>query len=506
MTLTLFASGTNGQGQPAHAARHVVLHGRQLLSLETSAPTAFSISDRGGTSIATTGGSGTATIAYGRIQPAFGTTPSGLAVFGLTQGGVLVTEAAVPASALIQTGRIYAEVNGPVNTGVAIANPNSSDAAISFSFTDLDGNNFGQGQTTIPANGQVAAFLNEAPFNGGSTVQGTFFFSASVPVSVVALRGFTNERSEFLITTLPVSPLSAAITGERVVFPHFADGGGWTTQTILVNPSDAVISGAVAFVGQGSAGTAASPVEVTIDGVTASSFSYTIAPRSSRRLGTAGASSVISVGSVRVTPTVNQITPTGVGVFSFKSGGITVAQAGVPALPAGSALRVYAEASGDFAASAIGSIQTGIAIANTSSSQVPVTFELTNLSGASMGLTGSVTVPDNGQVAMFLNQIQGLESLVVPFKGVLRMSSPSPVNVVGLRGRYNERGDFLITTTSPVDEATTTATNEMVFPHLVDSGGYTTQIILFSGAAGQTAVGNIRFFNQAGTRLNLSLN
>ena len=120
--------------------------------------------------------------------------------------------------------------------------------------------------------------------------------------------------------------------------------------------------------------------------------------------------------------------------------------------------------------------------------------------------TGSVTIPNNGQVAMFLNQIQGLESLVVPFKGVLRMSSPSPVNVVGLRGRYNERGDFLITTTSPVDEATTTSIAEMVFPHLVDSGGYTTQIILFSGAAGQTAVGNVRFFTQSGTRLNLSLN
>jgi hypothetical protein len=212
------------------------------------------------------------------------------------------------------------------------------------------------------------------------------------------------------------------------------------------------------------------------------------------------------VGSVRVTPGTNQITPTGLGVFSFKAGGFTVAQAGVPALAPGTAFRVYAEASGDFASSAVGSIQTGIAIANTDSSEVPVTFELTNLSGASTGLTGFVTVPDNGQVAMFLNQVEGLESLGLPFQGVLRISSPTPIHVVGLRGRYNERGDFLITTTSPVDEATTTSSSEMVFPHLVDSGGYTTQIILFSGAGGQTAVGNIRFFNQSGTRLNLSLN
>ena len=507
VTVALFASGTDAQGRPSHRARHVVLHGRQLLSLDTIAPTPFSISNLGGTSLVTSGGAGSPTIAYGRIQPvSTNSTPAGLAIFGLTEGGVLVTEAAVPVSPLIQTGRIYAEVNGPVNTGVAIANPNASDATISFSFTDADGVDFGQGQVTIPGHGQIAAFLNESPFNGGSTIQGTFFFSASSPVSVVALRGFSNERSEFLITTLPVSPLSSAVTGTSVVFPHFADGGGWTTQVILVNPSNAVISGSVGFRGQGSSGNTASPVEVTIDGTTASSFAYTIPPRSSRRLGTAGASSGVRVGSVRVTPGTNQITPTGLGVFSFQSGGFTVAQAGVPALAAGSAFRVYAEASGDFAASAVGSIQTGIAIANTASSEVPVTFELTSLSGASTGLTGSVTVPNNGQVAMFLNQIDGLEALGLPFQGVLRISSPTPINVVGLRGRYNERGDFLITTTSPVDEATPTSTSEMVFPHLVDSGGYTTQIILFSGAAGQTAVGNIRFFNQAGTRLNLSLN
>ena len=508
VTLTLFASGTDGQGQPTHAARHVVLHGRQLLSLETSAPTPFSISDRGGTSLTTAGGGSTPTIAHGRIQPVFGdTTPSGLAIFGLTQSGVLVTEAAVPASPLIQTGRIYAEVSGPVNTGVAIANPNSSEATIDFYFTDLEGTDFGQGQLTIPANGQIAAFLNESPFNGGSSIDGTFSFTSPSPISVIALRGFTNERSEFLITTLPVSPLSAAITGEVVVFPHFADGGGWTTQVILVNPSEALITGSVAFVGQGNGGLfPATPVEVTIDQTTATSFSYSIPARSARRLGTVGATPDVRAGSVRITPDANQITPAGLGVFSFRPGAITVAEAGVPAVPRSSALRVYAEAAGNFAAGEVGSIQTGIAITNTAASEVSVTFELTDLSGASTGLTGSATIPNNGQEAMFLNQIQGLETLELPFQGVLRISSPKPIHVIGLRARYNERRDFLITTTTPVDEATPASIDEMMFPHLVDSGGYTTQIILFSGSAGQTVVGNIRFFGQDGVRLDLLLN
>ena len=112
-----------------------------------------------------------------------------------------------------------------------------------------------------------------------------------------------------------------------------------------------------------------------------------------------------------------------------------------------------------------------------------MTFELTDLNGTPTGLTGSTSVPGNGQIALFLNQIEGFESLMLPFRGVLRIStgSSSGVSVVGLRGRYNERTDFLITTTPPSNEADTASTSEFLFPHLVDSGGYTTQFVLFSG-------------------------
>src|ERR1019366_4133460 len=113
---------------------------------------------------------------------------------------------------LIQSGRIYVETAGSVNTGISIANPNSQAAGISFYFTDLNGNNFAAGTTTIAAGGQLAAFLNEAPFNGGASINGTFTFASSVPISVAALRGLTNERSEFLLTTLPVVDLSASPT------------------------------------------------------------------------------------------------------------------------------------------------------------------------------------------------------------------------------------------------------------------------------------------------------
>src|SRR5581483_2886313 len=135
---------------------------QSLLFAPTPATPSFTIADRGGISLVSSGTSSSTAVGYASIQPDTGnTTPSGLAIFGFRQNNVLVTEAGVPASPLLQSARIYAEVNGPVNTGLAIANPNSQPATVSFFFTNSAGN-FGTGTTTIPANGQIASFLNQS--------------------------------------------------------------------------------------------------------------------------------------------------------------------------------------------------------------------------------------------------------------------------------------------------------------------------------------------------------
>ena len=96
---------------------------------------AFTVPDQGGMSITTSGGAEPIRVGYGRVQSGFfGTTPAGVAIFGFRLNNVLVSEAGVPASPLIQGGRIYAEVEGVVNTGLAIANPNDEEAAIFFFF------------------------------------------------------------------------------------------------------------------------------------------------------------------------------------------------------------------------------------------------------------------------------------------------------------------------------------------------------------------------------------
>jgi sugar lactone lactonase YvrE len=444
--------------------------------------TTYSIVERGGMSLRSSGTLPATVVGYASIQANSDTTPpAGLAIFGFRQNNILVSEAGVPASPSIRSGRIYAEVNGPVNTGLAMANPNNQPATISFYFTNSNGD-FGNGTTTIPANAQIATFLNQAPFNGPSPLSGTFTFNSSAPVAVIALRGLVNERGEFLITTLPVADLTTAATAP-IVFPHFADGGGWTTQIVLVNPGDSVLTGTVQLFDQ--------------QGASNTSFAYSIPVRSSQKLQTAGAASSVVSGSVRVIPASSTAAPSGLAIFSFRNGGITVAEAGVPAIAPGNAFRLYAEVSGP--------IQTGIAVLNTSSNAANVTLEASRLDGSSTGLTGTLSIPANGQTAVFLSQVQGLGSLQTPFQGVLRLSSSALISVTGLRGRYNERDDFLITTTPAINEATAPSASALYFPHIADSGGYTTQFILFSAQPGPPSSGAIQFFSQAGGALNITL-
>ena len=459
----------------------------------------FQISDRSGISRSTPGTGSSLQVGFARIVPNEGsTTPSGVAIFHFTKNGVVISEAAVPASPLIQSGRTYAEIAGAVDTAIAIANPTNQDATITFYYTDAAGANVLSGTTTVTANSQISAFLNQAPFVSKPTdlsAVRTFTLASSVPVGVTAVRGYTNERGEFLITTLPVTPINTTST-TAFAFPLYADGGGWASAVVLINPTDSIISGTAQFYSNGTTSTPGAPVNLIANGTATSSFSYMIQPRAAFKLQTAGTGSAVQTGWVKVTPNSGTVAPSGLVVFSSQSKGVRVSEAAVPALSSSTAFRTYAEASG--------SIQTGIAVSNPSSSNVTVSFDLTNLDGTSTGITGSTTVPATGQIAMFLNQIPGFSGLPASFKGILRVSSAN-VFVAGIRGRYNERGDFLITTTTPVNENAAPSSSQWVFPQLVDGAGYTTQFILFSGTSGQFASGVLQFSSQSGQPLHFIL-
>ena len=457
-----------------------------------STPTSFSISDQGAATYDTSGTGSGLTVGYAQVQANAGsTTAAGYLIISLKDNGVLVSEVTVPAVLPITSGRIYADNAGPGRTGIAMVNPNSTDAVVSFYFTPgslfCDCPNPSVGSFTLPAHSQIASFVNEAPFNSlyiFNPAMGTLTFSSNVPIAVIALHGRTNERGEFLMTTLPVADLSEPASSDEAFIPQYAAGGGWATEVILVNKTDASIGGTIQFLGLGGTTTR-----------------YSIPPRNMFSTFTSGAGSATTVGAIRITPDAGTAAAAGLAIFSFSNGGVTVSEAGVPALRPGQSFRMFEIESGSYP----GQLQTGLAIANPSSTDAAiVTLTLTNLAGDSTGMTSTLTLPPLGHTAAFMKQFPGLESIPYPFQGVVRISttSPSGVAVIGLRGNYNELKDFLITTSMPVNEATPLSPVEPVFPHFADGNGYKTEFILFSGSAGLASSGNLQFFSQSGAPLN----
>jgi hypothetical protein len=448
------------------------------------------MSDRAAVTYDTNGTESGVTVGYALVQPNAGSsTPAGDLIFSLKDNGILVSETTVPEMMPLTSGRMYAAYFGRVNTGIAMVNPNSTAATVSFYFTSgsdfCDCPNPPVGSFTLPAHSQIARFVNQAPFNVTfGPAQGTMTFTSNVPIGVIALRGFTNERGEFLMTTLPVADLSESPPSNAVFIPHYADGGSWTTEVILINKTDASISGVVQFTGSGGTAT-----------------SYSIAPRAMQSIVTPGTGSATTVGSVRITPDAGSAAPAGLSIFSFSNGSATLSEAGVPVLNPGQAFRMFEIEAGSYP----GQLQTGLALTNPSSTDpATVTLDLSNSAGDSTGMTSTFTIPPLGHTAAFVKQFPGFESIPYPFRGVLRISttSSSGIAVIGLRVEYNALGDFLISTSMPVNEAAAPSPAAALFPHFVDGGGYTTEFILFSGSAGQTSSGTLRFFTQSGAPLN----
>jgi len=107
-------------------------------------------------------------------------------------------------------------------------------------------------------------------------------------------------------------------------------------------------------------------------------------------------------------------------------------------------------------------------------------------------------------MSRFMEQL--IPGIPYPFHGVIRITSNTPIAVIGLRGDYNSRGDFIITTPMPTDENATPISARLIFPHLADGGGYSSEFVIYSGTATEAGGGTLQFFQQSGQSLPLILN
>jgi hypothetical protein len=246
--------------------------------------------------------------------------------------------------------------------------------------------------------------------------------------------------------------------------PHYAEGAGWSTDVILVNPGDQEITGFVRFFGK--------------DGEVRQA-AYAVARRSVQVLRRNGLRRDVQSGWALVSPGKGPA-PFLAGVVSIRVNGILTSQAQIASVSQASAFRMYAEKESGFAFGRFGSTETGIAIANPSAADVNVLIELRSFEGRKLTPTATRRISGQGHLAFLLNEIPEFGA-AASTQGIVRVwtESGEPLVMAGLRARYNERGDFLVAALPVMNEKESGNSTERILAMLVDGGGASTEIKFF---------------------------
>jgi hypothetical protein len=474
---------------------------REVVKLRAS--TNFTIGAGGSANSSTAGINGTAQAGYATVAINSGSAPYSTAVFSFKQNGVTVTEAGVPASPPTTTARIFIDYRSSVpaipsragagridiNTGIAAVNSGSASAHVTYTLRDIAGNTISIGHGTLAAGAHFAKFIDQLksvapdfvlPANFRAALQfASLEISSDQPVSIIALRMTINQRSEALFTTTPIVDLTKPASAAAIFFPHFADGGGYTTSIVLLNTSNSIETGTLQILDDNG-----DPFIVTqAGGASGSNFVYSIPIGGAVRFQTDGFSKDARSGWVRLTPDMGTLTPAGAAVFSFNPEEVLVTESGVPATTPTTHARIYVDLSGGH--------NTGLAIANPAGTEASITITAFRKDG----ITGVGTsqrplrLSANGYGANFADEL--IAGLPAEFAGVLDIASPSPFAAVTIRSLINERDDFLMAT-FPIADMTEPAPSPIVFPHIADGDGYATQFIVIGSAGGSSATLNFR--------------
>jgi hypothetical protein len=467
--------------------------------------------NKDGAAAGTTGGDSASPLAgYAAGKTDADSAPYGTAVFSFRQNGVVTSETAVPPSAPANSFLVFVNygVHLPsipgrpeggtidVDTGIAVANPGSTAANVTYTLRDATGSSVAQGHGLIAAGGHFARFVRQlsevAPdfrFPGDFadvTRYGSLEISSDQPVSVVALRLALNQRGDALLTTVPVADLPGQPGTAPVYFPQFADGGGYTTVIVLLNTSGVPETGTLTLFDEHGA-----PLAVNQSGGTRDSvFRYAVPAGGVYVFQSDGFPQDVRVGWARLDPDPNTAAPVGAGIFSFDQGGIRTAETGIPGQTSTTHARIYVDQSGGHA--------TGLALVNPAESGIKVRIRALRPDGSPPLETAEtlVDLEGKGHASRFVAQF--LAQLPAHFTGTLDVSSETPFAALTLRSLTNGRGDFLLNA-MPVADLQQPAPKSMIFPQIVHGGGYSTEFILLGPGAPSTTI--LNFFGNDGAPL-----
>ena len=161
--------------------------------------------------------------------------PDAVTILRLSSNGNLISETAVPAQAQMTRSVMFASSGADTHTGLALANPMSQDIRITLTPFGKNGEIVAAAKTmTLSALSQTSAFLDQLIGGLPADFEGFVLLDAAAPVYAISIRGTTNRKGGFLMSTMPIVNLDQMPANARY-FPHFANGDWYRTEFLLMS-------------------------------------------------------------------------------------------------------------------------------------------------------------------------------------------------------------------------------------------------------------------------------
>ena len=297
-------------------------------------------------------------------------------------------------------------------TGVALANPNSVPAEVTFGFTDDSGYAIpaATATVTVPANGHYSSTLGTA-FPATAGKRGVVILDST---QLVCGLGMRFDGATF--TTLAPLLQSAASAG---AFTHVVNGAGWKTSFLLVNTGSHAASFTLNFRADDST---AWTLPLGSDG-NKSSVTGTLGPGLIKVLQSDGSGASVQDGWAALSSTGNI---TGMAIFSTATKSEAPLETSEP-VNFGGATELYLPF--DQTSSSVEKA-TGIALVNANSTAATVNVVFAQANGQQTAPKQTITVPANGH---FAGVLADLFPLTQGTKGVAYLVSNVPLMGIGIQ-------------------------------------------------------------------------
>ena len=331
---------------------------------------------------------GTGDLVSGSVQVRADILVAGVVKYSHPEFGIAGIGESLPLRSVMTS--ISRNANRGSNTGIALSNPESTEAELTLSLRNPAGAEVNGGSVSlrIPPNGNIARFIHELFPKAETTMfQGTLVITSNTPDGNVCATALQIGSSSKEFNSMPVVAVDPAPTTTQLFFAHFVNGANWTSTLDLVNPLTSDSMSVVSVFGADGNRWAAS---LSGQGL-AENGSFDIQPQSNSVARTDGQGTLVT-GSVRV----NASGALG-GVLTFASPDLGIATVG-PSMPMAGFIAPMMRSSST-------QLSTGVAIASVGSA-VRVTLRLRNQGGELLpGGEAELNLPPSGQLSLFIEQL-----------------------------------------------------------------------------------------------------